>query len=81
VIVLDVLFAELDRGSQKPSETEFVAVGVNEVDEALTPFGVAGRSSWLAPRCERTVVKFINIGDVEDYAPPSASPLALFGSS
>jgi hypothetical protein len=29
VIVLGVLFAELDRGSQKPSETEFVAVGVN----------------------------------------------------
>jgi hypothetical protein len=24
-----VLFAELDRGLQKPSETEFVAVGVN----------------------------------------------------
>jgi hypothetical protein len=59
VIVLGVLFAELDRGSQKPSETEFVAVGVNKVEEALTPFGVAGRSSWLAPRCERTVVKLI----------------------
>jgi hypothetical protein len=29
VIVLGVLFAELDRGSQKPSETKFVAVGVN----------------------------------------------------
>jgi hypothetical protein len=29
VIVLGVLFAELDRGSQKTSETEFVAVGVN----------------------------------------------------
>jgi hypothetical protein len=29
VIVLGVLFAELDRGSQKPSETEFVAVGGN----------------------------------------------------
>jgi hypothetical protein len=39
------------------------------VEEALAPFGVAGRSGWLAPRCERTVVKFINIGDVEDYAP------------
>jgi hypothetical protein len=26
---LGVLFAELDRGSQKPSETEFVAVGVS----------------------------------------------------
>jgi hypothetical protein len=29
VIVLGVLFAELERGSQRPSETEFVAVGVN----------------------------------------------------
>lgn len=26
---LGVLFTELDRGSQKPSETEFVTVGVN----------------------------------------------------
>jgi hypothetical protein len=26
---LGVVFAELDRGSQKPSETEFVTVGVN----------------------------------------------------
>ena len=26
---LGVLFAKLDRGPQKPSETEFVAVGVN----------------------------------------------------
>jgi hypothetical protein len=73
---LGVLFAELDWGSQKPSETEFVTVGVNQVEEALTPFGVAGRSSWLAPRCERTVVKFIDIGDVEDYAPPPG-PAAL----
>jgi hypothetical protein len=29
VVVLGVLFTELDRGSQKPSETQFVAVGVN----------------------------------------------------
>ena len=55
---------------QRPSETEFVAVGVNQMEEALTPFGVARRSRWLAPRCERTVVKFINTGDVEDYASP-----------
>src|SRR5260370_26109668 len=34
---------------QRPSETEFVAVGVNEVEKALTPLGVAGRASWLAP--------------------------------
>jgi hypothetical protein len=50
-----------------------VAVGVNEVEKALTPLGVAGRASWLAPCCERTVVKCIsisiNIGDVEDHAP------------
>src|SRR6266481_3658831 len=32
---------------QRPSETEFVAVGVNEVEEALTPFGILGRGSWL----------------------------------
>ena len=59
---------ELDRGQQRPSETEFVAVGVNEVEVALSPFGIAGHGSWLVSCCERTAVKCINIGDVEDYA-------------
>src|SRR3979409_2279964 len=40
---------------QRPSETEFVTVGVIEVEEALTPFGIAGRASWPVPRCECTV--------------------------
>jgi len=32
---------------QRSGETEFVAVGVNEMEEALTPFCIAGRGSWL----------------------------------
>src|SRR6476661_4911679 len=31
---------------QRSSETEFVAIGVGQTEEALTPFGVAGRGSW-----------------------------------
>jgi hypothetical protein len=54
---------------QRSSETEFVTVGVNQVEEALTPLGIAARSSWLAPRCERTFVRCINVGHVEDYPP------------
>src|ERR1700726_3375892 len=53
---------------QRPNKTEFVAVGVNWVEEALTPFGIVGHGSWLVSRCERTVVKCVNIGNVEDYA-------------
>ena len=49
---------------QTLSETEFVAVGVTQVEKALTPFGVAGRSSWLVPRRERTVVERFNIGNI-----------------
>src|ERR1700731_3781143 len=46
----------LDRKrEQRPAE--FVAVGVSQMEEALTPFGVAGRGSWLVSRCECTVVK------------------------
>jgi hypothetical protein len=61
---------------QRPSETEFVAVGVNQVEEALTPFGIAGHGSRLVSRCERTVVKCVNISDVENYAsPPKPAPL------
>jgi hypothetical protein len=40
--------------TQRPSETEFMAVGVDQVEEALTPFGVAGHGSWLESRYERT---------------------------
>src|ERR1700731_2946430 len=61
---------------QRPSETEFVAVGVNQVEEALTPFGIAGHRSRVVSRCERTVVKCVNIGDVENYAsPPKPAPI------
>jgi hypothetical protein len=57
----------------RPIETEFVAVGVNEVEEALTPFGIAGHSSWLVSRSERTVVKCVNIGNIRDYPREAAS--------
>ena len=36
---------------QRAGETKFVAVGVIEVEEALTPFGIAGHGSWLVSRC------------------------------
>jgi hypothetical protein len=39
---------------QRPNETEFVAVGVNQMEKALTPFGIVGRGSWLSG-CERSV--------------------------
>ena len=58
------------RGPQRACETKFVTVGVNQVEETLSPFGVTGRCSWLAPRRECTFVKSINIGDVKDHAPP-----------
>ena len=65
---------------QRPSETEFVAVGVDQVEEALTPFGVAGHGSWLESRYERTVVKCVNIRNVEDYPPPPGpAPLGRLG--
>src|SRR6266852_9957025 len=65
---------------QRPSETEFVAVGVIEVEEALTPFGIPGHGSWLVSRCECTVVKCVNIGNVEDYPPPPGpAPLGRLG--
>jgi hypothetical protein len=63
---------------QWPGETKFVAVGVIEVEEALTPFGIAGHGSWLVSRCECTVVKCVNIGNVKDYPPPSG-PAPLVG--
>jgi hypothetical protein len=66
--------------TQRPSETEFMAVGVDQVEEALTPFGVAGYGSWLESRYERTVVKCVNIGNVEDYPPPPGpAPLGRLG--
>src|SRR5258708_2418156 len=51
------------------------------MEVALSPFGIAGHGSWLVSCCERTVVKCINIGDVEDYAPPPGpAPLGRLGN-
>jgi hypothetical protein len=73
------LLLDRDR-EQRPSEAEFVAVGVNQVEESLTPFGVVGHGSWLVSRCERTVVECVNIGNVEDYPPPPGpAPLGRLG--
>src|SRR6266566_7530326 len=75
-----IFFVELNGGSQRPSETKLVTVRVNEVEKALTPFGIAGRGGWLAPGCDRTVVKFINVGNVKDDAPPPGpAPLGRLG--
>src|SRR5215212_6882331 len=65
---------------QTPCETKFVAIGVNEVEEALTPFGIAGRVHWLQSRCAGSVVKDVNISNVEDCpAPPRPAPLIRLG--
>src|ERR1700730_10262758 len=50
------------------------------MEEALTPLGIAGHGGWLVSRCERTVVKCVNIGNVEDYPPPRGpAPLGRLG--
>ena len=66
---------------QGPSETEFVAVGVNEVEEALTPFGIAGHGSWLVSRSERAFIKCVNIGNVKDYPPPPGTRMPFSANS
>jgi hypothetical protein len=72
---------ESHRGPQRVCETKFVAIGINQVEETLSPFGVAGRGSWLAPCRECTFVKSINIGDVKDHAPPPGpTPLSRLGN-
>ena len=61
---------------QRPGETKFVAVGVIEVEEALTPFGIAGHGSWLVSRCECTVVKCVNIGKRRRLPAPTRTSAA-----
>ena len=66
--------------NQRSSETEFVPVGVNQVEEALTPFGITRFCCWLVSCCQRTVVKCVNIGNVENYPPPPGpAPLGRLG--
>src|SRR5258708_12543625 len=55
---------------QRPSETEFVAVGVNEEEEALTPFSILGRRRWLVSRCARTLVKVRPHAQRNRFPPP-----------
>src|SRR5207237_8530852 len=68
---------ELYRGAQRPRETELVAIGVDEMKVALSPFGISGHSRGLAPSRQRTVIKCINVGHVEDDASPAGPALFI----
>jgi hypothetical protein len=57
-----------------------MTIGVNDVKEALAPFGVAWRGGRLVSRRERALVKCVDIGDVENGAPPPGpAPLGGLG--
>src|SRR4051794_16274552 len=58
-----------------PGEAELVAVRVGEVEEALAPFGVAGGGARSVSRRACTLVECVDVGDVEDHAPPPAPAL------
>ena len=60
----------LARSMELVNVCQSVAVGVNQVEETLSPLGVAGRGTWLAPRRE----------PVKDHAPPPGpAPLSRLG--
>src|SRR5207237_2259514 len=69
------------RWVQRPSETELVSVRIIQMEEALTPLGISGLASRLVSRGARALVKTVNIGNVEDCAPPPGpAPLSRLGN-
>src|SRR4051812_16981945 len=61
----------------RPRETEFVTIGIGQVEVALTPFGIARSRRWREPCCTRTRIEAIHIGHIEDHASPPG-PLSLY---
>src|SRR6266850_1096160 len=62
--------------SQRPSEAELVAVGIGQVEEPLTPFGIARRGVRVATGRYQAGIQPVDVGNVEDQAPPPG-PLAF----
>ncbi len=54
-------------------ETQFVSVGVNEMEISLAPLGVTRRGLGRKPCCDRQTVDRVDVGDVDDHPPPAAS--------
>ena len=60
----------LRSSAQWPSEAEFVAVGIGQVEEPLAPFGIARRSIGVKAGRDYSCVQAVDIGVVEDHTPP-----------
>jgi hypothetical protein len=66
---------------QRPRETELVSVGINQMEEALTPLSIPRLANRLVSRCAHAVVKTVNIGNIEDCSPPPGpAPLSRLGN-
>ncbi len=57
--------------SQPAGEAQLVAVGVAQVEVALTPAGIARWCVGCQPRGHRTPVEGVDIGDVQNDSAPS----------
>jgi hypothetical protein len=58
------------RPPERSREAEFVAVGIGHVKVALAPFGIARRGRGLVAGSQRTLIRRIDVVDMEDDASP-----------
>jgi hypothetical protein len=66
---------------RRACETKLVTVWIDQVEEALSPFGITGCGGWVASGRERTRVKRIDVSDIEDHTPPpEPSPSSRLGN-
>ena len=57
-----------------------MTVRISEMKEAFAPFGIAGRGRRLEACRQGFCIDFIDIGNIEDYAPsPGPPPLGRLG--
>ena len=72
--------ARSGRPAQGLGKTQFMAIGVGDVEISLAPAGVARGGIRVQAFCDRFLVQGIDIGHVEDRpAPPGPLPLAALG--
>jgi hypothetical protein len=71
-----VRLCRIDSLLQWPSEAQFVAVRIGQVEEPLAPFGIARCRVWSITGRDHALIEAVDVGMVEDDTSPPG-PLLL----
>ena len=64
---------------QRPRETEFVTIGIGQVEVVLAPLSIARGRSWREPGGTRRLVRLDHANSMMAHGPGQRSPLSIWG--